>query len=686
MAKMSRLQTLNQNHKNTGGAYPIVFKRWSNRSWAVFASLHKVIIIGTLCCSYNLLAQTPQTDHKDTDSISAHMELEEVEAVAESPDELEGASLKPLIAVTSQDIIAAGYSSPEEMLEYLPDLDIRQRGNHGSQADLTIQGGSFDQSMVLLNGINLSDPQTGHFHLNLPLDLSAVSKAKVLAGSASRRFGTQAFTGAVNFETRPQDTSGVRAGILLGQHRFHKAFLNANVSGKSLSTMASISTSGSDGYRENTDFKTNHFFIHTTAGLKSVNAHLMLGLNTRKFGANSFYSPRFQDQYEETSTSFAAFKLILRKPHSSYTLNTYYRSNKDYFILDRSNPAFYQNDHLTRVMGTDLIGKFSSRAGVTQAGILLRSENILSTSLGEPMEPPDSMVIKSGISYSHRHSRNQVNLNINHTYEGKWVSLEGGILLHFNSDLGPEPTLMPGLEVNFSLSQQMFLFASLSRSMRMPTFTDLFYQGPTNLGNPLLIPEKASTFEMGISRMDTHFQSTLSGFYRQGKDLIDWIWMEDEKWHTKNLTEIDAAGGSLNVQYAPRIPSDRLMSLERWNFSYTFTTLTKVSEDLISRYLLDNLRHKVSMGSHLSFLKNFKLFLGLSFQDRNGSYLKYDSDSEASLEQAYEPFLLMDIKLSYSIRRIHIYVKSNNLLNAQYHDIGNVIQPGRWNMAGIEFR
>jgi iron complex outermembrane receptor protein len=220
----------------------------------------------------------------------------------------------------------------------------------------------------------------------------------------------------------------------------------------------------------------------------------------------------------------------------------------------------------------------------------------------------------------------------------------------------------------------------------MPTITDLFYQGPTNIGNPLLVPEKASTLEIGISRKDNNFQSAFNGFYRQGRDLIDWIWMEDEKWHTKNLTEIDAAGGSLNLQYNPGTPSDRWFSLERWNFSYTFTSLTKVSEALISRYLLDNLRHKVSMGSHLSILKHFRLFLGLSFQDRSGSFLKYDVDSETSLEQAYEPYLLMDIKLSYSFKRIHIYVKSNNLLNTQYHDIGNVIQAGRWNMAGIEFR
>lgn len=685
-ARMNRLRTSSQTPKAPGESRSLVFKRWSNNGWAVLATLHKVVLIGTLCCSYNLIAQTSSSSSPGADTINLHLNLEEVEAVGDSPSELEGASLIPLQTITSQDVIEAGQYSPEEMLEYLPGLDIRQRGHHGTQADLNIQGGTFDQSMVLLNGINLSDPQTGHFHLHLPVDLSAVSRTKVLAGSASRRFGTQAFTGAVNFETTPQDTSGVRAGILLGQHRFYKAHLNAHVSGKSLSTMASISSSGSDGYRENTDFQTNHFYLHSRAGLKHVDGHVMIGLNTRKFGANSFYSPRFPQQYEETSTGFAALKLLHRRPQSSYTLNTYYRRNTDYFVLDRSDPDFYQNDHFTRVIGADLIGRFSSRIGVTQSGILLRRESIFSTSLGEPLAPPDSTVSIGGITYSHSHARNHANLNINHSYEGTWLSMSGGLLVHYNSDLGPKPALMPGVDARFSLSRQLQLFVSLSRSMRMPTFTDLFYQGPSNVGNPNLLPEKALTAELGIHRKGTYWLATLSSFYRQGRDLIDWVWMEDEKWHTRNLTEIDAAGGSFFLKYEPGASESSWLSLSTWNFSYTYTYLTKVSEKYISRYLLDHLKHKVSMGSHLSLFRNFSLFIGLSFQDRNGGFLSYDVDTGGSQEQAYSPFLLMDLKLSYSFKRFHIFLKSNNLLNTPYYDIGNVIQPGRWSMLGLEFR
>lgn len=259
-------------------------------------------------------------------------------------------------------------------------------------------------------------------------------------------------------------------------------------------------------------------------------------------------------------------------------------------------------------------------------------------------------------------------------------------MVHYNSDLASEPFLMPGMDIRIKLSERMDLFTSLSRSMRMPTFTDLFYQGPTNVGNPYLLPEKATTVELGIQRKNKQWHSAISSFYRQGRDLIDWVWLEDEKWHTRNLTEIDAAGGSFFLKHQPDSPASLWISLESWKLSYTFTYLTKVSEAYISRYLLDNLKHKISMASHFSIVKNFGLFLGLSFQDRNGGFLLYDEASGGTQEQAYQPFVLMDLKLSYSFKRFHLYLKSNNVLNADYYDIGNVIQPGRWSMAGIEFR
>lgn len=664
----------------------LVFKRWSNRKWAILASFHKIIIIGALCVSYNMLGQEHSTGARDSSTVRMFLELEAVEALEDAPYDLENISLKSLTTVTSTEINALPAADLDDALEYLPQVDVRQRGRFGTQADLNIQGGTFDQSMVLLNGINLSDPQTGHFHLNLPVDLSAIHRFEVVLGSAARRYGTYAFSGALNVVTLPNDSTSLSSGIRVGQHNYYKAFLNTNLSGKFLSTMTSVSTSGSEGYRENTDFKSTHVYIHSATRPGKLNVQFMAGLNTRAFGANAFYSPRFLNQYEETTTGMTAVKMRLNRTRSTFTFNTYLRLNKDYFLLDRFDPAFYQNDHLTQVLGMDGDGRFSTGAGITSSGLQFRRETILSTSLGEPLNQFEINALKNDNGFDHGHDRNQISWNLNHTLEANWIALQGGILVLVNSDLGLNPFILPGLDFRIQLPCQFMIFSSVNRSMRLPTFTDLYYQGPNNVGNPALLPESALTYELGLSHKGVEFEGALNGFYRQGRDLIDWIWMDDEKWHTLNLTEIDAMGADLRLAYAPANTHRGLPRIENWNLTYTFIHLTKGSEQVISRYLLDQLKHKVMMATDLRLISSLQLSVRITFQDRNGNYLEYDPVTDQTTEQPYEPFLIMDSKLTFSLKRLHVFLESTNLLNVETYDIGNVILPGRWNTVGFEFR
>ncbi len=664
----------------------LVFRRWSNKGWAVLASFHKVIMIGTLCFSYGLLAQEKTSMKADSLLHQRLVELDEVEVSEEWPAQLEELSLKPVILVTTRDIEAAAATAPEDLLEYLPQVDLRQRGKHETQADLSIQGGSFDQSMVLLNGINISDPQTGHFHLNLPLDLHSLEQIEVVTGASARRFGNNAFSGALNLVTNPVDSSFLKAGFRYGQHSFYKGHLLGNIGGKNASALISVNTSGSDGYRENTDFRTTHAFIHAKSKPGKFEAHLMTGVNLRAFGANAFYSPRFIDQYEETTTGLAALKLVSRKPRSTWTLAGSFRMGRDHFLLDRHNPSFYVNDHLTMVAGVDLSGKFSTVAGITQTGLNYRREEILSTSLGELHKQEDWVNYNDTITFTHGHVRNQVNWNINQTYAWGPFTFSGGMLVNINSDMDYMPQFFPGLDLKFRLPGWFSIYTSVNRSMRLPTFTDLYYQGPSNVGNPHLTPERATTFELGIFRQNEGFFVAVNGFYRQGMDMIDWIWMEDEKWHTMNLTRIDAMGGDIQVRYEAPRNKNKIFHVETAAFFYTFTHLTRVAPEVNSRYLLDNLRHKVVAATSIHLYKRFFVSLKSSYQKRNGSYLLYDAQTGSSNEQPYESFFLLDAKLAYSLWRFQFFVEATNILDAHYNDIGNVTQPGRWIMAGFEFR
>jgi len=662
---------------------PIVFRKWSNKKWGVLASLHKVILIGTLCFSYQLLAQDSIPALTDDGQVQIIVELEEVETTEEWPAQLEEVSLKPVVLITAREIRAAAAGSFEEILEYVPQLDIRQRGRHGVQADLSIMGGSFDQSMVLLNGINISDPQTGHFHLNIPLDLHSVKQVEVVSGAAARRYGSNAFSGAINFVTQPADSTYLKAGFKYGQHSYYQGKLLANLGGERISTRLSMSSTGSEGYRENTDFRTSRLFLHSVSKPGSLRFHLMAGLNSRAFGANSFYSPRFLHQYEETCTGLGALKLVKNSINSSWTLSSYFRIGRDHFLLDRHNPDFYVNDHLTSVGGIEISGKISTAAGLTRTGINYRREEIKSTSLGESMAPDNWIRFNDSITFTHGHVRNNYNWYFNHSYEWGPLSFSGGMLAHLYADQAPQ--FYPGMDLKWSLQEKFSLYFSANQSKRLPTFTDLYYQGPSNVGNPLLLPEQATTFELGIFHSSEGFSASTNAFFRKGRDMIDWIWMEDEKWHTLNLTRINAAGADFRMDYLNPRPRLSAIRAESARFSYTFTHLSKLDQDFTSRYLLDNLRHKIVAGTEFSLLRKLSFSFTASYQERNGSYLAYDAETGQSLDKPYETFVLLDAKLAFSIHKIRFFLECTNLLDKEYNDIGNVIQSGRWFIAGIEF-
>src|SRR5690606_17612932 len=76
--------------------------------------------------------------------------------------------------------------SVADALHYYADIDVRQRGANGVQADAGIRGSTFDQVLILINGIKISDMQTGHHSMNLPIDMDNVERIEILKGPAAQ--------------------------------------------------------------------------------------------------------------------------------------------------------------------------------------------------------------------------------------------------------------------------------------------------------------------------------------------------------------------------------------------------------------------------------------------------------------------------------------------------------------------
>ncbi|MDZ4800090.1 MAG: Plug domain-containing protein, partial [Bryobacteraceae bacterium] len=79
-----------------------------------------------------------------------------------------------------------------DLLRLDPSIDLRQRAPNGLQGDVSIRGGTFGQTLVLLDGLRLNDVQSGHHNLDVPVPLEAVGSVEVLKGSGSTLYGSDA--------------------------------------------------------------------------------------------------------------------------------------------------------------------------------------------------------------------------------------------------------------------------------------------------------------------------------------------------------------------------------------------------------------------------------------------------------------------------------------------------------------
>ncbi|MFC2089406.1 TonB-dependent receptor plug domain-containing protein [Bacteroidota bacterium] len=661
-----------------------VFTRWSSRRYAVLTSFHKVIKIGVLSFSCGFLLSSIVSAQQDTSAIQMTYELDEVEAVEDLPAALYPNSLRQISIVNFQEIRQYSERSLPTVLNYLPSVDIRSRGVSSVQSDVSIMGGTFDQSMVLFNGMDVTDPQTGHFSLDLPLALSGMHTIEVLKGPAAGKHGINAYAGAINVITKPSDSLDVAGDVSYGSYKYYNASLNANLPIRNVRNFIALSGTSSEGYIDNTDFKNSTAFIHSTFGDRHQHADIMVGWNDKDFGANAFYTPLFPQQFEETSTLFSAMKYTLKKERFITESSVYWRRHYDRFVLFRKDPSFYENFHRTDVLGAGINASFSTILGVSQIRIKYRYEQIFSTSLGEALN--DSLPVKSSedAAYTYFSGRNHVSASLSQMYQYNKLILNGSMLMHSGTGSLIGFGIYPGMDLAYLLTKHFSLHGSLNRSLRLPTFTDLYYRGPQNQGNPELEPETALTFESGIKYNTAFLQATVSGFIRKGSNTIDWIW-QDTIWKSMNHTDLNTSGSEVSVVILP--PSrGTILKLDRLRFSYSFMQVDKADNSLISNYTLDYLKHKFTGVIHLGLPLGFYLDLEASYRDRNGTYGYYETPESIPVEKEYDPYTLCDLSFGIQLEYFSVYIAVQNLFDVSYRDIGSVLLPGRWSFIGVKIR
>lgn len=662
----------------------LVFSKWRRKGFSIFQTMNRIVVISVLLTTYLLSVPVVSLSiEKDTTEIKMEYNLDEIEVSAQRSPVMYSQVARIVTVIERKEIEASPAQSLQNLLEYVAGVDIRQRGAEGVQADVSIRGGTFDQTLILLNGINITDPQTGHHNLNIPVSMSQIERIEILEGPAARVYGPNSFSGAINIVTREYESNSVNLQLTAGSFGYFDGDISGSFRVGKLQNTLSVNKKRSDGYAENTDFDILNLYYSNQLESRKGKFSFQSGLSEKGFGANSFYTPKYPNQYENVKSFITSAKW---ESASKFHLTpaVYWRRHQDRFELFRENPPSWystHNYHLTNIYGGNLNSWIQSKWGKSSIGLEFRSENILSNVLGKEMELPVK-VPGENAEFTKSDSRNTVSGFFEHVYYSNRWMLSAGLLSNYISGNKLGINFFPGIDISYKLTSSIKLYSSYNTSLRMPTFTDLYYSGPTNIGNPDLNPEKSASIEGGVKFSSAFIKGYLIGFYRKGIDVIDWVKLEqDDKWQPQNLTILNSYGSeilvqfNLNKRFGKHYPN-------HFSINYLFNNQEKGEMDFISYYVLDNLKHKLTASFNQTIARNFTFDIKAVFQDRQGTYSAFKNGAFSN-EVEYEPFWIFDGKLNYNWKKLNCYLSVNNIFDVDYYDLGNVAQPSRWIKFGI---
>ncbi len=609
----------------------------------------------------------------------AQSKAESIDSVTVSATRVPVALHSSARIVTLMDSVTIASTPAEtvnDLLKYAMGVDVRQRGAMGMQTDISIRGGTYNQVAVLLDGINITDPQTGHNSFDFPVNLCDIERIEVLEGPAARVYGTSSLLGAVNIVTRKAGEKGVAASLEGGSFRTIGATASADLKYDSGFGSISAGYQRSDGFSHNaagglnSDYGAFKAFGHGTHDFGRRNLSWQAGVSNKDFGSSTFYSAAFDDQFEHTLKTFAAIKSE-GKGLLHFSPALYWNHGEDRFELFRHAPEKYPfNYHKTDVAGVNLNFRIESRLGQTAFGAEARHERIVSTNLGERRAQPQGVYV-CGLS------RTAVNLFLEHHVEVGRLSASAGLTTVYNTGNREGIRLFPGIDANFRVSDAVRLYASYNTSYRMPTFTELYYSVGGHLADPNLKAEKLRALEGGVKFLGRGIRAFASVYYNRGYDLIDWIKDisagDDAPWMSVNHTRLNTFGQEVSLRMGlPELMGKPGFFFRSVNLGYSHQTQDKPLEaHLRSIYSMEYIRHKIVVQADFRFLENLALDLSWRYVDRStGSDL-------------LTPYNLLDAKLSYDFPQVNLFLRVNNLLNRTWYDFGDIPQPGIWLMAGV---
>ncbi len=582
----------------------------------------------------------------------------------------------------------------DEMLRYLPGVNLNSRNDFGVQSDIGIRGSTFSQVLILVDNVRVNDPLTAHFNNNIPVPLSEIAQVEIIRGPAAASYGSDAVGGIIHIKTKTflssEDNKSVstRGNVGIGKHNLNRTDLGVNLQKSKWHFSTAYKANIADGetyvnpnFLAGTDpdsLYQNFFDLRTISAAVAGNlgsgwsVYGRVGYDYRDFNAKYFYTRSAFDESEETVKSlWTQGAITYQKNKHEVSLTGGYKTTNDLFVF---NPLFSPNEHDTKQVFTNLQHNFTINDKMNLAsGVQLVDKKINSTDRGDHQNL--AVGIYSVLSYA---------------LSDRWqthVSLRAEHDENFGWEILPQASL--------SYRQNGFVFrTSYGRSVRAADFTERFISSQIsnlspgrNVGNPDLQAESSHSFDLGGEYyFNKNGLFSLTGFYRNSTNLIDYTLRNSSTiTNVKNLQE-DA-----DYFYADNLSNSSVIGLEgsvkyrfNWNNKIDFNTQlaytwlqTKAETGELSKYIANHPTHQFGLTLDLTAY-NFQITSATSLSTRQ------DELVESIDGKIQKDYLVTHLKLGYNLSSAFTpYVEIRNLSNTNYQEILGANLPRRWWNVGV---
>lgn len=599
--------------------------------------------------------------------------------------------------ITADEIQALPATSIDEVLQTISGVEVQSRGGFGAQGDILMRGSTFTQVLILVDGMKMNDPLTGHFNSYIPVTLAEIERIEVLRGAAAAMYGADAVGGVINIKTktfsgRQAEGANLAGGLNFGEHKLVNGYQGfAMRKGKmSLSGGASLNRSEGEFIPEMVIDTTttlgsyNNFFDIQTIGAafgydfdNGISVRARSAYDYRDFGARYFYTTSTFDKSTETVNTWWNQVQVQKLGNQSATnLNLAYKYGTDVFVFSPDFPS--TNSHTTRFYNLTLNHLQELNQNLTlQAGLQADQREIESNDRGNH----DDLHVGAYLMGVYR--KDKLNLT---------ASLRGDYDANYEFEFSPQ------LNISYVLDR-LVLRGSVGRSIRAADYTERFVSNNLmnltpgrSLGNPDLEAERGWSQEIGFDyQVAPGWTLSATGFARQSSNLIDFVSTNESEigsiseigslrpdadyFFARNITDVNTTGFEVQSSLRKDLGTDSKIT---WNLGLTSLS-TSNEEDVISVYISSHANLLLTSQLMLNY-RNFDLGLSALYKDREG---RVASGINSELEDSYT---LLNARLGIGITDgFGLNLQLQNVLDTEYQNILGAQMPGRWFMAGVKW-